>query len=498
MSCSKKEPKIKEVENNSNTIYAAEAPYYFTATSNCSNNRIDLQSLIDIAAANNKRLVIEKDVYCIDGSLNIPSNIEIDFSGSTIVRETNTNPILVFDMIVNKTPSIGNKHITLKNLIIDGQYQIDNLSNNTDAQGSGGDLFSGLKLENCTQSKLENITVKNTVNAEEDVDTPAAGIFITDCSYIECNKINGYYNLGTAIIVYESNNITIHESKTENNLGTGLSTILSDFCSLYNLTSHNNGHFQYTTSQGQIEERVYSNISINGKYSQINGVITSNASGSGLNIGHPANPTYLNGTPADFTIIDNVFSFHNSIEGITIRNTNDLLLSNIHVQENFRNNLLISNNSSRIKINNIISNGYYVDNVLSKGVQRNSNQYGHGISILGGGGHSINNASIYNNYKSGIYIENVNGGASINGGSQIFNNGKLLADNVNEIKSGIHIVNSYFCRINAAKIYDDQSTSNKTQDYGIYVSGGGNNKTIYSDIFWNIINDIQGPIDIIN
>ncbi len=495
ISCSKEEIIVYEEPANANVIYASKAPYFLKANSDCSINRSEIQNLIDIAANEKKRLVIDKDTYCIDGTLYIPSNLEIDFSGSTIERITTLGSpecnsafsVIIFDMIRNKDIT-GNTNIVLKNLIIDGNYPDENLSMHNDCN-----RFSGLKLTNSSNVTIENVDVIETVNGEQKQVTPAGGIFIDHSENVYCKNVNGYNNFGTAIIINYSNNITIDGSRTENNFATGVGSSNSNYCDYLNLKSFNNGleyYRQEALETTDLSKFVYSNISVNGKYCKVNNITSSGASGSGLNIGHKDT------NPSDYTIVDNVHSYENILEGITITGSKHILLSNVHLEKNARHNLLIHDGSSKVQINNAIIHGHYNRNNLISG--------NNGIRIESGGGHSIDNSLIYDNYKQGIGVYNVAGGVSIGSETYIYNNGRDVLDS--RKFSGLYLYKSQNCYINGTKIYSDQQPNAKTQDYGAYITGGGNHRFIYTDVWGNIeggivkdtIINVPSNIEIVN
>lgn len=440
ISCSEEENLLEDNSDDPNTIYASEAPYFFKANSDCNVNLSSLQNLINQASLDGKKLVIDKDDYCINGTLLIPSNIEIDFSGATIKRQTGTTQ--VFDMIKNNDSV--NSNITLNNLIIDGMATMDNLDKINDDE-----RFSGLKLDNCENIRLEDITVTGTVNAENGAPTPAAGIFILNSNNITCNRINGIKNTGTAIIFSNSEQVLVKESITHGNIGTGLAATKTNNSEFLNLNSYNNND-PYVNSEGT--PRNYSNITINGLYNKVLNVETWGSDASGLNIGH-------NGNPSNYNTIDNIHSYNNDLEGITITDSKHILMSNIHLENNKRRNLLIHDSSTNIQINN----------ALIYGTPDFGGNAPIGIYIKSGGRHSINNATIYDNYH-GIYIENTSSPISIGSEVFIYNNGSAESTT----NSGIKIVNSQLVSINNPKIFCDQLDENKKQNYGIAIYNSQN------------------------
>jgi hypothetical protein len=436
----------------SGIIYASLEPYFLTAGPDCTQNRIAIQNVINDAESLNKRLIIDKGVYCVDSTLTIPSEIEIDFSNATIQRESGTT--VVFDIIKNGNISNRDSLITLKNLLLDGQYKLDNLINSNDAH-----RFSGLKLENSKDVILHNIAVTETVNGEHLQNTPAAGIFVIDSEKVTCSQLNAYDNEGTGIIIWNSEQISVDGSITERNKGSGLAATHTHNSEFINLNSFDN---KDTTAT----HRRYSNVTINGKYNKVNNVETSGADGSGLNIGHVGNPS-------DYAIIDNVHSYENELDGITITDSDNLLISNIHLEGNQRHNLQIHDGSTHVQVNNALIYGYPDFNGGTP----------FGIYINSGGRHGINNATIYNNYH-GIYVHNVTSPVSIGSEVFIYNNGSSTSTT----GSGIRLIDSQNVSINGPKIFCDQPVGNKTQKYGIFVSGS-DNLYIRADVWDNDTDD---------
>ena len=123
------------------SINVTESPYNALGDDN-TDNKLAIQSAIDaidgMAEIDKLKLEFPKGIYIISGTLTIPSNIEIDFGNATIKRKPGS---YVFDMITNDDKVNGNQDLAIKNLIIDGNKDIDNLKSS-----NVGDRFSGLKL----------------------------------------------------------------------------------------------------------------------------------------------------------------------------------------------------------------------------------------------------------------------------------------------------------------------------------------------------------------
>jgi len=500
--------------------------------------RTSIQNHIDHAANNGMNLLFEHQglTYTIDQSILIPSNIKIDFNNSIIRRKAGEDPIDVFDMLINENLSGGNVNIVLKNLIIDGNRENDTPTDSSDdlSQHEDNDRFSGLKFSNVSDSKLIDITVQYTVNGEQVQNTPAGGIFFTNgqtggissqfpgCNNIFCKNINAYENDGTGIIIHNSRYITIDGSFTSNNTGSGIGSQEADFCNYYRITSENNGHRPQSANHG-----IFSNISINGKCSVAYDLTTSAAGGAGLNVGHPNEPAN-----ADFSIIKKVESFDNEKNGIMIRNSDYVQLSDLDLHSNEESNLLIKNvwknqtlyDASNVRIKNAEFYDYHNDSVnghLCEGFDAGKEVCGgYGLKIEGapgycdlnyyhqpdcesnGGtwtlrettrmGHIIYDSEIYDNFYNGIGIMNLAGDGYTNNfidysiwigeDVSLYNNGRAdeftnaEGGSPNHDASGIRIYYSKHSSIHCPFIHsieDSNFPSWSSQDYGIHISGGG-------------------------
>ena len=438
----------------------------------------EIQEAIDNSVMLNKKLVLDQATYIINSTIWIPSDAYIDFGGSTIKRESGTPSRTlgaIFDMIVNANfDTVGNENITLKNLIINGN-----------ADGSGNpatpsNWFSGLKLSRVGYSILENITVENTINAEHRYDntkpnntdgTPAGGIFFYKCDSISCYELNAYNNNLTGIVIRESQKIKIDGSTTKDNEGSGITSIDADLSEFKNITSYNNGF------QTWLPGETFSNISINGENCIVRNVTTYDcASGNGLIIGHDGDISN-----ADFTVVDNVESYHNAGDGITVRNSTDVDLSRIWSHNNQGHNMHLNQTTHDANIVDAHLYGYYDTLGVTKG--------GYGLRIVGGSGHTIGDgdrSKIYDNFHQGIGILDSAREITVKEDVFIFNNGRAdefnTADggNPSHISSGILLKDSYYCFIDCPYIYssDDENnigtTTKKSQDYGITIDGGSN------------------------
>jgi hypothetical protein len=461
-------PETKSISNA--RINAWEAPFNLHASDSPSDVVSKLQNAIQYATTNNKELIIEKGTYTINGQITFPSGTYVDFSGSEFKRESGTGAGDIFTMFTNADHINGNNSITIKNLVINGNRVVDGLSSAFFSQ-----RFSGLHLSAVSNSKLYKITVTETVNEE----VTAGGIFFTDnCYNIDAYELTAYNNDRTGIIIEGCSNIRIYGSLTFNNMGSGISTGSALRCEYHNIVSYHNGFYPEHT-WGEIDppngsQYRYSNVSINGLYSKINGVLTYDCTGSGLVIGH-----MTPGHSGDYSIVDNVESFGCELDGITVSNSKHVLMSNLHVYDNLRNNVQIYENSSAVQILNANIHGYNSVNGVARG--------GQGIIIVGGSNYNLNNINTYDNMFQGIFISGADG-VSIGSEVNAYNNGRVndyLPLSSQDIwTAGIEAQNASRIYINGSKAFSNQ-TSNITQNYGIILSNINTAKVIYAQCYGN-------------
>ena len=359
-------------------------------------------------------LEITQPIYVCEGA-------EIDWNYVCIKRKQGATP---FDMIKSSNPNTGSSNLIMKNLIIDGNKDADNLSPTTPTH-----RFSGLRLDKVKDFYLENITVTGTVNAENKSSDgfPASGIFFVNCEG-EAHNINGYNNDRTAIFLWNSN-VQIYGGVTHDNKGSGISSDNSDYSGYFNLVSYNNE---------------YSNISINGLYSKASNILTYNSKYSGLNVGH-------NGYPSDFSQINNIISYNNAYEGYTIGGSKFVQSNNIETFGNTRHNIRIFDGSSNCKLLNI-----------------NSHKSGDGFGVFfeTGIGHMIDNASVNSNAEMGIYCQE-NTGVNIGNNVECNNNGQ-------KTKTGSGIVLNKVLNANIGTVTCCDTQTEQTQESGIWCASSRN------------------------
>lgn len=418
-----------------------------------------LQSAINAAVAsstNQQRVEFPRGIYIVSSTLYLPTGTNIEGNGAVIKRMAGSTTI--FDMIVNSDPINGNTNISIKNLTIDGNRQANNLSPEVNAE-----RFSGLAFTKVSDSFLENVTANNTVNGEiQPTGSTCAGIYLFECNDIICNRINGFDNDRSAILLQDSNRIRIYGSITGGNSGSGITSSYSHECEYHDLLSYNNGTNEYSVK--------YSNISINGLKCKGSNITTYGATGSGLNIGHYHSNEEEQRDKADYTFISRVHSYDNGIEGVTIAGSYGVILTQIYVENNYRNNIKIYDYASQTVISHIFS--------ISSG--------GTGILYESGVGHTISNATVFYSEGSGIYIgEDTN--VTVGLGVETFDNCKSAAGS----GAGVLVDKAFDCRIVGLKSYDTGSSSKK--QYGLWIAGTGSASRENQVLFdWGIKNNLSG------
>jgi len=375
------------------------------------------------------------NTYEITEPIIYPSNCNIDFNYSWIKRKSG---LLVFDLVKGSDIVNGNVNIRIKNLYLDGNCEIDNLDNTNDMH-----RFSGLKLEKVVDGYIKNIYVKSTVNAEDQVNTPASGIFFKDCINIIAECLDGKYNKGTAIFINNSK-VRIDKSKTSYNLGSGISSNKCDGSEFWNLTSNNNG---------------YSNISINGEDCSGGNFISSYSKYSGVNLGHIGFPTHRG-------LFTNINTKDNDYEGITIVGSNDVQIINFIAERNKRNNIKVDT-ANRCKLINGKSKG---------------NTGGHGLLFTNSLDCKIDFCDFYESYVAGIWSD-------INCKIDIGDNVKCWNNNIsnNIYGAGIMFNQNVGSKVGQAECWDDRD--NKLQKYGLAVINGTKNKVYFPNLHDNLTTD---------
>lgn len=377
-----------------------------------------------------------KATYLIGSSLSIPSGLLADFQYSTIKRQ----PGSVFNMLANT----GGTSISISNLIVDGNRQADGrVATNV------SDRFGGIVLNSVTASELRNVTVNNTVNAEDG----RAGVYLDSCSRVDLYNVGGSANDRSCVYIENSPFVRIFVSYTANNLGSGVTSQNSDDCEYYDC---------YAVGSG------YSGISINGKRNKAARLrATGTAVGyAGINIGHD---DALN--RADDSIIENVHSYDNLGWGVNVSGAARVQLRGLYLKGNGSHNLTINSNSTACTVSGITST-----------LAGSS-----GIIIQSGKGHKILSGEVFSNAYYGIDVE-TGCSATIGTDVRVYNN--CTADNT---LAGVLLNGAVDCTV-GAECYDDQGT--KTQGYGVWLVGGsGNMLTGYlHDMKTALIRESSSPV----
>lgn len=392
-----------------------------------------LQMTINKYASAKKKLTLVKTEYELTETLTIPKDAEIEFSGTTFIRKDG----LIFDMI----ESTDSANIKLSNVTIDGNRFSDNLDvHNNDHR------FSGLVLKNVSNSTLRDITINRTVNGEDLQLTPASGMYLTGCKNVDCYNVGGTQNDRSCILISFSERVRFYGSVTFDNEGSGITSREAIKGEYHDILTYNNG---------------FSNLSVNGVDSVITNVISYGSKYSGVNIGHV-------GYRSDRTTISNCKSFGNVFEGVTIKNSDNILLSNVEAYDNDRNNIYIADDSNATQSVNVITYRSHT---------------GAGMTISGGVNHQIVSLSSYENATHGLYIDK-QANASINGNVKCFNNSKK-----SDVGAGICLNDPYNCKITAAETFDTQDI--RTQDSGIWVNAGVGTKLFQNKVRGNKTYDIR-------
>ncbi len=422
-------------------------------------NTLAIQTAINDSKTNDIKLEFPKGIYLISGSLTIPSDIEIDFGNATIKRKAGSG---VFDMIKNSDETNGNSNIILRNLIIDGNKDVDNLKNINDA-----DRFSGLKLVKVSDSRLENIRVTRTVNFEIRQANPAAGIWLKECVDTDGFNIDGDNNDGTAIITSTNSiRVRIIGSRTYENNGSGIAIAGdgSTYCELHNLVSYENNT---------------SNVTVNGKYSKVTNVTTFKSKFSGLNIGHgPDGPlTDPPQSPADFTFASNIYTYENDLQGLTIAGSEGVHVTDVFAEKNKKHNIRIFALATKTKLSRIVC-------LSSEGTETSN-----GILYETGIDHVLENSKIAFSRDHGVVVtrQQSAGGdtlpktqVDIGFGMEIYNNGQGAGSSGTQNASGILLeANAEKCKVFLNNIYDDQTV--KTQKYGLRIASGTDHQIVFPE-----------------
>ena len=374
-----------------------------------------LKAMTYAASTGAKLISPKKAIYLIGSGLPIPSGLIADFNYSTIKRKTGS----VFDMLSNT----GGNEINISNLIVDGQRQADGrVATNV------ADRFGGIVFNSVTFSKLHNVQVNNTVNAEDG----RAGVYLGGCKNVDLYNVGGAGNDRSCVLIDGGSYNRIFSSYTKDNLGSGVTSGNANDCEYYNCLAINSG---------------YSGISINGKRNKARNLrATGTAAGyAGVNIGHDdAN------NRADDSIVENIHSYDNLGWGLSVIGSSRVQLQGVYLKGNTNNNLWISGNASACSISQITS-------TLSGSS---------GVLIQSGTGHKIISGEIFSNAFHGIDVES-GCSAIITEDVRVYNNG--TADNT---CAGV-LLNGSTGSIVEAECFDNQET--KTQGYGVWLNSGTSN-----------------------
>ncbi len=396
-----------------------------------------IQAAITYVASLGKWLVWDKRTYLIGTALTIPSGALIDWGGATVKRKAGSINGGAATQMMKATSISGLK---MKNLIIDGNKDANSL-----VAGTSAHRFGGLVLDTVTSSRLENIAVTGTVNAED-----TAGIYLTACTDVDLINCDGYSNDRSAIYFTGCDRITIRGSLTYSNLGSGVTSSDSDDCGYYDLISHDND---------------YSCVSISGLRCKGDNIHVYNGQSAyaGLNIGHDAASNR-----GDYSIITNVHAHDCAGWGITVVGSAGVQLRGIDVYNNATQGVYVFSNSTKCIID---------------GATVRSTTTGNGIYINSGTGHKISNAEVFSNATSGINI-GTSVAVDIDSSVRCYNNGAVTSAN----SAGIILNAATNCRVEA-ECFDDQGTP--TQESGLWLAGGSGHRIVNAYIHDNKTNNYR-------
>lgn len=393
---------------------------YSENTVSFEDNTSELQNLI--LNSPGKTINISPKTYHINSTLYLPSDINIDFSGSTLVYHNSTNTPLIQNADTEK----GNSNIILKNCII--KINSRSLFNRS---------YSLLRFEKLKNSVFSNIQVigmgyRNYV---------VTGLWdfedSSNCEIINC-KLSDAFAEGLAI--RNSYNFTVsggefHGCKN----GSGIATILGSGHVLRNVKSYDNAG---------------SNFSINSTYTLIENCISYNSTKfSGITLGHPK---YI----ASHSMVKDCKIYNIAGTGIYIDGaSSNITISNTNIENTKSEGIKAGGGSSNIKIiDNVIRRtltGLYL-NSSNSFVERNiiDNNTNSGIVLNNSSGVHISRNTIKNNNISGIsFVQNSKD--NIIEYNEIYNDNKARTQKrgiyINKSSVRNIINNNYF---NAHKFYD--------------------------------------------
>jgi len=433
---------INLIKNNYGYFNKCTNPPYNAVANGINDDTAALQAAINASIAsplNKKTVQFPHGTYLITSSIILPSGVIIEGNNSTIIRKS--DPLNVFDIITNSDHVNGNDDIFIKDLRIDGNCWVDNLD-----PANSADRFAGLYFEKVFDSRLDNITVNNTINGEIQAVRTRGAYYFHNCIDIKCNSLNGYFNDRTCILLHQSSRIRILGSETANNKGSGMSSQTISDCEFHFLESYNNG---------------YSNISINGSRCRISNVYTHHSDLSGLNIAHVDDPS-------DFNFVSMVHSHSNKLDGVTVSSSTGVSIIQLNSYNNAKSNLRFKDLANRSRSSHV-----FVENASENGIKYES-----------GVGHVIDNVISSMNNFSGILALN-QAELTIGLGAETYNNSQS-----GQGVSGVNLNKVNNCRVFGLNSYDNQI--NKTQ-IGLYIEGDSFQSRENQILFdWSIKNNKNG------
>ena len=380
-------------------------------------------------------LWIPGGTYIVSRPLVVGSNTRlIGQAGATFYRIAGVSATTCGSVIVQSNGS----NVTIEGLTIDGQV---------DAYAAGS-IHGGIVFINTTNGIVRQCTVTRTVNAET-----TAGIYFETCHACIAEDCYLYDNDRTAAIIrYGENNKFIH-CTARDNAGSGFAITEAVDCTIDDCTAYSNG---------------YSNITVNGLRGSVIGCKSYLSTYTGIVFGHAGVDADPDGHPASDSVCIGNQSYNNTLDGISVANSQYVCIEGNTVFGNQRRNI------------QLYTWGAWANNLLACTITNNT-VYGTGLTsgsqigiyIEKGLYHVITGNRVTDNQYSGIYLD-FQSGSSIVANNICKNNNQVVVSTggIHSSGSGIVLAQSFGNIVTGNLCLDDQATP--TQGYGIRTADGGN------------------------
>lgn len=238
-------------------------------------------------------------VYELTDVINVPAGSRIDLNGATVKRTGNVHNV------VNVT---GND-VVMVNGTIDGNKAEGNL-----VAENPSDRFDGIRIANVSDVMLENITIKNCVNAEIQAEGTHGAVCVVSSKNIYLRWCDFDGNDRTGLLYLSSENIEVCGGHGLNNNGSAISGSSSTNVRVSDFMAIGNG---------------YTGISMNGDYLTVINCVSNGNSYSGLDFGHTAD------TPNKFICIGCTCK-GNTLDGITTQYSERGIIDGCIIEANTR------------------------------------------------------------------------------------------------------------------------------------------------------------------